>query len=181
MKKDFTPKSRKENLVVQELDGEVLIYDLQNNKAFCLNMTSAIIWQACDGSRNVTEINDFVSQKLNSKSNEDLVWLALDQLKKEKLIDNYSELGNYFEGMSRREVIKKVGLASAVSLPIVTSLVAPLAVHAVSGCPTAACTCPFLTGVGMTCTTPTCAPTAMCGCLVMTNAPGTNPNPGNCN
>jgi hypothetical protein len=181
MNRDFTPKSRKDSLVVQELDGEVLIYDLQNDKAFCLNMTSATVWQACDGSRNVSDINDFVGEKLNSKSNEDLVWLALDQLKKEKLIENHSELNNRFEGMSRREVVKKVGLASVIALSIVASLVAPLAAHAVSGCPTAACTCPFVTGVGMTCTTPTCAPTAMCGCLVAVNAPGINPNPGSCN
>ena len=30
------PISRRENLVVQEMDGEVLIYDLRVNKAFVL-------------------------------------------------------------------------------------------------------------------------------------------------
>ena len=118
MKKDFSPKSRKDNLVVQELDGEVLIYDLQTDKAMCLNPTSALVWEACDGYRSVSEINDFVSEKLNSKGNEDLVWLALDQLKKEKLIENGSELKSRFVGMSRREVIRKVGLASAIALPM---------------------------------------------------------------
>ena len=49
MKKRIAPKARKENLVVQESNGEVLIYDLDTNKAFCLNETSALVWQACDG------------------------------------------------------------------------------------------------------------------------------------
>lgn len=181
MKKETAPQSRKENLVVQEIDGEILIYDLQNDKAFCLNSTSALVWQACDGNRNIKEISDFVSQKLNSPTNDDLIWLALEQLKKEKLIDKSTEPDGRFAGLSRRDVIKKIGLASAVALPVVASMVAPLAAHAASGCPTAACTCPFLFGVGSTCMTGTCAPTAMCGCLVMTNAPGTNPNPGVCN
>ncbi len=34
MKKHVAPKAREENLVVQEFDGEVLIYDLNTNKAW---------------------------------------------------------------------------------------------------------------------------------------------------
>lgn len=37
MKSNLNPLSRKNDLVVQELDGEVMIYDLNANKAFCLN------------------------------------------------------------------------------------------------------------------------------------------------
>jgi len=145
MKREFAPKSRKENLVVQELDGEVLIYDLQTDKAFCLNITSALIWQACDGTRNVAEISRWVGEKLNTANSEDLVWLALDQLKKEKLIENDEDISNYFEGVSRREVIKKIGLSSMIALPIVSSLVAPMAASAASICGAnngLACRCP---------------------------------------
>jgi len=153
MKKDFTPKSRKENLVVQELDGEVLIYDLQNDKAFCLNITSAIVWQACDGSKNVSEISEWVGEKLNTANNEDLVWLALDQLKKEKLIENGADIANQFEGMSRREVVKKIGLTSLVAIPVVASLVAPVAAATAS-------ICGMLTGAP----SPTCTPTGPANC-----------------
>jgi hypothetical protein len=139
------PVSRKDNLVVQEMDGEVLIYDLTENKAFCLNQTSALIWQSCDGTRNTAEITEFLSQKLNSPANEDLVWFALDQLKKEKLIENDHPLPDNFAGMSRREVIKKVGLGSMIALPIVASMVAPSAVLAQSCTGTG-------TGIGGSCT-----------------------------
>jgi len=58
--------------------------------------------------------------------------LALDQLKKENLIENKDEIVADFNGMSRREVIRKVGLASVVALPLISSLVAPMAVSAQS-------------------------------------------------
>jgi len=132
MKKHVAPKAREENLVVQELDGEVLIYDLNTNKAFSLNETSSLVWQLCDGDKSVSEISESISRKLDSPANEDLVWLALEQLKKEKLIANGEEVVSNFAGMSRREVIKKVGLGTMIALPLVSSLVAPTAVSAQS-------------------------------------------------
>ncbi len=80
MKKLVAPKAREENLVVQEFDGEVLIYDLNTNKAFSLNETSSLVWQLCDGDNSVSEISESISRKLDSPANEDLVWLALEQL-----------------------------------------------------------------------------------------------------
>ena len=142
------PISRKDNIVVQELDGEVLIYDLNNNKAFCLNETSALVWEMCDGNKSTTEISKSIAKKLNSPANEDIVWLALDQLKNENLIENEIATDNYFNGMSRREVIKKVGLGTMIALPLVIGITAPKAVHAAS-CDTTSvatrgtCTCSF--------------------------------------
>lgn len=132
MKKRITPKARTENLVVQELDGEVLIYDLNIGKAFCLNESSALVWQACNGSNDVSEISDLLGKHLNSTVDDDFVWLALDQLKKENLIENKEEVVVDFNGMSRRDVIRKVGLASVAALPFVSSLVTPPVSHAQS-------------------------------------------------
>ena len=132
MKNNFKPVSRKENVVIQELAGEVLIYDLKTNKAHCLNETSAIVWQACDGERNVADISKHLSEKLNAPATDDLVWLALDQFKKDELIVNGSEINGFSGGMSRREVIRNVGLASVVALPLISSLVAPTAASAQS-------------------------------------------------
>lgn len=131
--KENKPLGRKENIVVQELDGEVLIYNLNDNKAFCLNETSALVWQMCDGNKSVSEISQAVGSKLNAPVSEDLVWLAIDQLKNEKLLANNEEIVPDFNGVSRREVIKKIGLTSMVALPFVSSLVAPKAAQAQSG------------------------------------------------
>ena len=132
MKKN-NPMSRKDEIVVQELDGETLIYDLKTNKAVCLNETSALIWAACDGTRNVSEIGSYASAQLNAPVNDDLIWLALDQFKKESLLDAAPE-ENYFGGMSRREVIKKVSIGAAVAIPIVAGLLAPPIYAAGSAC-----------------------------------------------
>ncbi|PYS89856.1 MAG: hypothetical protein DMF62_06280 [Acidobacteria bacterium] len=132
MKKD-RPQSRKQNLVEQEVDGELLIYDLERNRAFCLNQTSALVWQACDGKRTVAEIGDILGKQLKAQTDEDIVWLALDQLSREKLIEPPVDVVSKFEGMSRREVVKKIGIGSMIALPIVASLVAPTAIHAQSG------------------------------------------------
>ena len=171
------PQSRRENLVEQEVDGELLIYDLNKNKALCLNHTSALVWQACDGTRTIAEINDLLGKQLKSQTDEDIVWLALDQLSKEKLIDPQVDLGSKFEGMSRREIIRKIGLGSMVALPVVASLVAPTSAFAQT------CTPPLGLGMGDTCTQ-SCQCTAglimLCCCNIPASTVNTCRNPTVC-
>lgn len=125
------PLARRKDIVIQEFGKELLIYDLKINKAFNLNETSASIWQLSNGEYTISEIADQLSQKLNYKVSEDLVLLAVDQLQKDRLLENDS-LENLYEGISRRELVKKVGLTTAVALPIVFSLTAPNAINAQS-------------------------------------------------
>jgi hypothetical protein len=54
--RQLTPLAREEGLVIQELPGELLIYDLNNHKAHCLNQTAAFIWKHCDGMTTVCEM-----------------------------------------------------------------------------------------------------------------------------
>jgi len=123
------PKAKDENLVVQNLDKELLIYDLSSSKAYCLNETSTIVYQACDGQ---TTIESLKSSHL--KLTDEIILLAIDQLQKENL------LSEKVEGLSRRALLTKAAFA-AVTLPVITSLVAPLAVHAQSCLPRgASCT-----------------------------------------
>ncbi len=124
--------ARKEGLVIQEMPDEVLVFDLETNKAHCLNKTAAFVWKACDGKNSVADITKLFGNKSGTSVPEDLVWLALDQLKKENLIENKDEIVVDYNGMSRREVIRKVGLASVVALPLISSLIAPTAVSAQS-------------------------------------------------
>jgi hypothetical protein len=146
-KNKIKPVSRKADIVVQELHNEILIYDLSIHKAFSLNETSTLVWQACDGSKDISEISAQISRQLKSNVTEDFVWLALEELKRENLLEQEAEVSAPFPGMTRREVIRRVGLASLVALPIISSLVAPTAAHAQSSnCGAAAgrsngCTC----------------------------------------
>jgi hypothetical protein len=125
MKKHNMPKARKSGLVVQDLNGETLIYDLDTHRALCLNQTSALVWQNCDGVKTVSDISSILAAGSKNAASEDLIWLALDQLKKENLIENSEELETKFEGMTRREAVRKVGMASLIALPVIAAITAP--------------------------------------------------------
>lgn len=120
------PKVRNQNIVIQEIGDEILIYDLEINKAYCLNETSAIVYQNCDGETDFTEI------KTNHNFSEELISFALEQLEKENLLEKDSGFISPFKGFSRREVIKKIGLSSMVALPVIASVIAPKAINAAS-------------------------------------------------
>ncbi|HRH45973.1 MAG TPA: PqqD family peptide modification chaperone [Pyrinomonadaceae bacterium] len=124
--------SRKSNIVVQELENEVLIYDLSINKVLCLNQTAALVYQLCDGTNTVSKISDLMSKELKTIVSEELVLLTLSNLKKNNLLEISAETPDLLPSLSRREVAKKVGLASLVALPIIASVVAPSAVMAAS-------------------------------------------------
>ena len=126
------PKSRTKDLVVQELEKELLIYDLNNNKAFCLNETIALIWQHADGNNSANDISELLSRKLNSIVTDDFVLLGLDQLKKDNLLENGNDIEINFNGLNRRQVIKKIGFASMIALPLISSVIAPTSAMAAS-------------------------------------------------
>lgn len=121
------PIARKSGLVVQEMPDEVLVYDLNSNKAHCLNQTAATVWQACNGKNTISDIAAGFG-----KGNEDLVWLAIDQLSENDLLE--ATVASKFEGQSRRDVIKKIGLASIIAVPVIASLVAPQNALAAQSC-----------------------------------------------
>ncbi|MEZ5344774.1 MAG: PqqD family protein [Pyrinomonadaceae bacterium] len=126
------PLARTEDIVVKQLENETLIYDLRKNKAVCLNQTSGFVWNACDGKKTTDQIREELSRNTNSAVDKEMVWLAIEELKREDLIENPEELPGYFSGLSRRDVIKRIGLTSVIALPLISSVVAPNALFAQS-------------------------------------------------
>ncbi len=132
MKNSQFPIARKDGLVIQEVPGELLVYDLDSDKAHCLNETAAIVWNACDGNTSVSDIAAIVAATSKGDASDDLVWLAIDQLNENNLLAE--ELTPRFAGESRRDVLKKIGIGAMIALPIVASLAAPKSVLAASSC-----------------------------------------------
>ena len=128
MNESQLPIARKEGLVIQEMPDEILVYDLETNQAHCLNQTSALVWKACDGKNSIADITELFGRQKKKNVPEDLVWLAIDQLSENNLLEK--RIIANFKGHSRRDVIKKIGLAAVIGLPIISSLVAPTAVLA---------------------------------------------------
>ena len=126
------PKSRQNDLVVQELPDEVLIYDLRTNKALCLNQTAAFVWQHADGETTVEQIAYLLQRKLRTPVDESVVWFALEQLEKDGLLESKVAAPLMFAGMNRRDLIKTLGKSAAVALPLVMMITAPMPADAQS-------------------------------------------------
>jgi hypothetical protein len=132
MKNPQFPVARKTGLVVQESADELLVYDLDTNKAHCLNQTAALIWKSCDGDRSVTDIAGHIGLSAGEKIPDDLVWLAISQLQENNLLEK--EVLAETKGISRRNVIKTLGLSTMIALPVIASLVAPPSAMAAASC-----------------------------------------------
>lgn len=129
------PCARKDNIVMQNLSEEVLIYDLTTNKALCLNKITASVWAKCDGNNSLQDISDRLSVELGSPVDKSLVWLALEQLKKANLIVTETAKPLELIDLPRREIIKKTALTTAIALPLISTITAPMAINASSsGC-----------------------------------------------
>jgi hypothetical protein len=130
------PVARTKDLVVNELPDEVLVYDLTRHKAHCLNQTAAQIWHLCNGQRTVPEIARILAQELDKAVDEEVVWLALDQLSKSRLLEQETARLDTTSRLSRRAAVRRLGLGAAIVLPGVITVVAPLAVQAATcgGC-----------------------------------------------
>ena len=124
------PLTRNTDIVVQEMGNEVLIYDLNNHQAYNLNETLTTIYQACDGKTTFDEL------KAANKFTDEIIFLALDELKNRSLLEENQLYNLPLSGMTRREMIRRVGLTSLIAFPLISSIVVPTAAQASSHVPT---------------------------------------------
>ena len=126
----YLPTMRKHGLVIDDLPDEVLVYDLDRHQAHCLNHSAALVWRCCDGNREPAEIARRLTAELDAPFSEELVLVALSQLEKLHLLEQPEALPAQFAVLSRRQMVRRLGFAAAVAVPLVTSIVAPRAVQA---------------------------------------------------
>jgi len=51
-----------EDCLLEDMDGEMLLYNPSNSTTLHLNGPSVIVWELCDGERSVQEIIDMVKE-----------------------------------------------------------------------------------------------------------------------
>src|SRR5438128_34511 len=124
---NYAPKARQEDLVIEGLGDETLVYDMRNHKAHCLNRTAALVWNRCDGKATVNEMAVALEKEFHTPVNLDVIWLAIEQLSKAILLSDRLPGSVSQQAMSRRTVIRKIGLAAAIAVPLVTTILAPTA------------------------------------------------------
>jgi hypothetical protein len=122
------PLARKENLIVKEVADEVLVYDLDRDKAHCLNHTAALVWNHCDGETTVASVRKILEQESETPVGDEVVWLAVKQLEKFHLLQPSAMPARM---VSRRDLVLKYAPA-ALALPMILSIAAPTRAQAAS-------------------------------------------------
>ena len=148
----YLPLARTKDLVSQDVDGEVLVFDMNTNRAIRLNDTAARVWRAADGTRSVEQIAASIGLETAAEMTEDLAWLAVELLEKEGLLETAADAPR--KTMSRREVGMRLGAAALLLLPVATKLVVPAAAQVGGSIAPAACAnCVLLSGDATPCAT----------------------------
>jgi hypothetical protein len=112
----------RDQLIVEELGAELMVYDQKRNQAFCLNQTAALVFQYCDGKTTVAGIAARLTETLGEPVGEKVVQFALQSLSQDGLLGPLDFPPIVAAGMTRREVMQKIGVRTAVALPLVTAL-----------------------------------------------------------
>jgi hypothetical protein len=115
------PKARVDCLS-RRLDNEVVIYDPQSHRGHCLNSTSAAVWKLCDGNTSPLQIAEALSRQVSARVDQRVVQLALRQLADVNLLVEPEDLA---KATSRRMTIRRFGVAAAIAVPLITSIIAP--------------------------------------------------------
>jgi hypothetical protein len=122
--------ARQEGLIVEDLGGELLVYDADSCQAHSLDARASAIWRACDGTRSAGAIAEFTGVS------EDEVWLTLTRL---EALDLLSRPAAEAPSQTRRTLLRRgltAGAVGALAAPIIKTIVAPAPADAV----TAVCT-----------------------------------------
>ena len=75
------PRARTDDLVIEEVDDELLVYDSTNKRGHCLGATAARVWRACDGYSDVSALSEAL------ELDAEVVSQALDELEALELLD----------------------------------------------------------------------------------------------
>ncbi len=127
-------KSRTNDLRMEELGAELLVYDRLNHKTHCLGPASAAVWRRCDGQTTAEELTRHL-KGLRPYADEETVWLILHRLGKLGLLETpvFPPAGAIRS--SRREMAQKVLGFGGVAALLATTMLAPTAAQAASVIP----------------------------------------------
>jgi hypothetical protein len=120
-------RARSDELIVEELGEELLIYDVARQRAHSLNSTAAAVFRLADGKRSTEEMAGLAGV------DEQAVLLALAELDRCHLLDEAPDPSV----ISRRTALRRAAIAGGalgVGLPIIRSIAAPSMAQAQSAC-----------------------------------------------
>ena len=150
------PLARRDGILTEAVDDELLVYDERRDTAHRLNRTAAIVWRHCDGRRTPGDLVGVLAAEIGDVADEDLVMVTLDDLAESELLDGHARREREATRLSRRRFIRRVGVvgSAALVLPVVHSIIAPTPAAAQTGSCICYCICYCTCFCSCSCTCP---------------------------
>ncbi len=117
------PRARTEDLVVERVDDELVVYDERSQMAHALSREAAAVWDSCDGGLSAVDICERVGM------DSAVVERALDELREKDLLEETIAVRS---GHTRREVAGK--FAAIGGAAFVAPFVYSVSVASAQGC-----------------------------------------------
>jgi hypothetical protein len=124
------PLARSRGLKIEEVDDDLIVYDLDQQRAHTLHAIAAAVWRRCDGQTSPDDIARAAAAALEMPPNSEFVWEALRQLDAIGLIEVPAQAPD--EAVARRRALRQLGQVAAGVLPFVASIAIPAAAYAQS-------------------------------------------------
>jgi hypothetical protein len=128
------PERRKDGLIVRELQGELLVYDIERHVAHCLNATAASVFRRCDGLATERQMASGLRAEMQAPIDESWVLLALARLGAANLLEPRSIDAIAEPRRSRREMVRSASRVGLALLPMLVSVPVPAAAQGAATC-----------------------------------------------
>jgi PqqD family protein of HPr-rel-A system len=109
------------DLRTHSLDDDLLVYDQQNEQVHLLNSSAALVFQRLQEGLQLADIEKELSAQYGSMSGDELLAVALDELRGAQLLD-HRDAGPGLEQTRRAMLQKLAGAGAALLIPAIVTL-----------------------------------------------------------
>jgi hypothetical protein len=126
--------ARSEGLLIEHVGDETVVYDLESKEAHCLKAVAAFVFAQADGNRSLGDISARARERLGPEVRDGDIRAAVEQLEDIDLLARPLVVPE--DGLSRRQMVKRVaytGAAAVTATTMITSIAAPNALASCTG------------------------------------------------
>ncbi len=103
-------------------DGSTAIFDQRSKSVHSLNASAAAVWEACAKGATMSQLLAALTAHYGSPVSTETALHALAQLEAASLIESDARTAAPVSGLDRRSILKSIGTAGAVAIPVVLTL-----------------------------------------------------------
>jgi len=119
------PKTRQDNVTVEQIQDECVIYDSSSKKAHHLNSTLAWVWKHSDGTRTIDDLATAMQRDMGYDDTPKVIASGLKQLADANLLEAESVDLNAIAAADSTVSRRAVMAGAAIVAPIISSILAP--------------------------------------------------------